>query len=184
MLPVVGEWRLSLLRVVAVFYNFPAAAIEAIIVVSQCTEILLRTALAFINSLAFYFSTMLRLNTFLRQTLAGVLFSREGRHGHWSCSTWASSKSFRNNSCSALSCEGGRSERWWKSALHALPALCRRSLSVCVTVLALSAQSSNSGSRGSTIMTVCGCIRKLLSTLLTVTGYSTQVLGIIWDLSS
>lgn len=183
MVPVVGEWRLYLLRAVAVFCNYSATAIEAIVVVSQCTEMLLRIALAFINSLAFYFSTMLRLNTFLRQTLAGVLFSREGRHGHWSCSTWASSKSFRNNSCSPLSCEGGRTVRWLKSVLHAVPALCRCSLSVCVTILALSAQSSNSGPTGS-IMTLCGCIRPLLSTLLTVTVYSTQVLGIIWDLSS
>lgn len=170
MLPVVGEWRLYLLRVVAVFCNYSAAALEAVVVVSQCNEILLRIALAFTNSLAFYLSTMLKLNKFLRpMLLAGVLFSREGLdpHRHSSCSTWASSKTFRDNSCSPLCCGGGRTARWLKSALHAVPALRRHSQFALTTV-----------------MTLCGCIRPLLSTLQTVTGYSAQVLGIIWDLSS
>lgn len=184
MLLVIGEWRLYLFRAVAIFCNYSAAALEAIIVVSQCNEILLKIALAFTNSLAFYLSTMLRLNTSLRLMLAGVLFSQDGQHGHSSCSTWASSKTLRNSSCSLLCYGGGRTVSHSESVLHAVPALCRCSMSVCMTILALLTQCNNFRPRVSAIMTLCGCMRPLLSTLQTVTGYSAQVLGIIWDLSS
>lgn len=127
-LPAVGEWRLSLFRAVAVLSNLSAAALEGVVVVSQCNEILLSIALAFTNSLALYISTMLRLNAFLRRTLAGVLSSREelDRQGHPSCSTWPSSQSSRGSS----SC----SVRWLKSVLCAVPALCRCSRSICMTL--------------------------------------------------
>lgn len=194
MLPVVGEWRLCLLGAAAVFCNYSAAALEALVVVSQCNEILLRVALAFTNGLALYLSTMLRLNAFLRLTLAGALSSPEelDRHGRSSCSTWPPSRPFRNGSRSPLCCGGGRTAKWFKwvqSALHAVPALCRCSLSVCKTIstltcAALSALCSDFRPSVSTVLTLCGCIRPLLSTLHTVTGYSTQVLGVVWDLSS
>lgn len=197
MLPAVGEWRLSLFRAVDVFCNYSAAAFETIAVISQCNEILLRVALAFTNSLSFYLSTMLRLNSFLRRTLAGVLFSREelDQHGYSSCSGWPSSQTFRNNRSSPLCCRGERPARWLKSvqsALNALPGLCRRSRSVCVTMLALFHVApsalltlcSDLRPSVSTIMTLCGFIRSLLSTLQTVTGYSTKIVGIIWDLPS
>lgn len=127
-LPAVGEWRLSLFRAFAVLSNLSAAALEGVVVVSQCNEILLSIALAFTNSLALYISTMLRLNAFLRRTLAGVLSSREelDRQGHPSCSTWPPSQSSRSSSCSV---------RWFKSVLCAVPALCRCSRSVCMTLI-------------------------------------------------
>lgn len=196
MLPMVGEWRLFLLRAMAVFCNYSAAACEAIVVVSQCNEILLRLALAFTSSLSFYLSTMLRLNALLKLMLAGVLFSQDelNQRGHFSCSTWPSSRAFRN-SRSPLCCGGGRSVKWNKSIralVHAVPAICQWSWSVCVTILALvqaalsalSALCRNFRLTVSTIMTLCGCIRPILFTLQTVTGYSTQALSIVWDLSS
>lgn len=190
MLPAVRGRRLSLLRAVAVFRNYSAAALETVVAVSRCNEIFLRAALAFTNALAFYLSTMLWLNAFLRLTLAGVLSSREeldGR-GDSGLSSWPSSRTFRNNSCSPVCC-GGRTAKWLKLAL---PAFCRCSLSVCVTVLALVHVAlsalftlcSDFRPSVSTVLTLCGCIRPLLSTLQTVTTYSTQILGIIWDLSS
>lgn len=191
MLPAVVEWRLRLLGAAAVFCNYSAAALEAVVVVSQCNEILLRVALAFTNSLALYLSTMLRLNAILRLTLAGVLFSRGelGQHGRSSCSTRPPSQTFRNDSRSPLCCGGERTAERLKWVRSALPALCRCSLSVCKTIsafirAALSALCSDFRPSVSTILTLCGCIRPLLSTLHTVTGYSTQVLGVIWDLSS
>lgn len=198
MLPMVGEWRLSLFRAMAVFCNYSAVACEAIVVVSQCNEILLKTALAFTSSLTFYLSAMLRLNTFLSLTLAGVLFSREEleRRGRFCCSTWPSSQTIRNNSCSPLLFCGGEGVVNWlkfaQSVLHAMPVLCKCSLSVCVTTLALthvalsglSALCKNFRLTVSTIMTSCGCIKPILLTLQSVTSYSTQALGIVWDLSS
>ncbi|KAI9527729.1 hypothetical protein NQZ68_027819 [Dissostichus eleginoides] len=93
MLFVVGEWRTFFISAVASFRNYSAAALEDIIVVSQCSEILLKVALAFSNSLPFYLSTLLSLNAFLRLTLAGVVLSRrrQDQHGRSSCSTWAPS---------------------------------------------------------------------------------------------
>ena len=127
-LPAVREWRLSLFRAVAVLSNLSAAALEAVVLVSQCNEILLSIALVFTNSLALYISTMLRLNAFLRRTLAGVLSSREqlDQQGHPSCSTWPSSQSSRSSSCSV---------RWLKSVLRAVPALCHRTWSICMTLI-------------------------------------------------
>lgn len=190
MLPVVGRWRLPLLKAMAVFCNYSTAACEAIVVISQCNEILLTTALALTNSVAFYLSTMLRLNTFLRLTLAGALFSREelDQRRHSSCSTWPSSRTFGQNGCSPLCWGEGTSVERVKSvqsALRAVPTLCRCARSVCAAVLALvhvvlSLLCGNVRPTVSSIVTICGCIRPALLTLLTVTGYSTQLL----DLSS
>ncbi|KAK5871553.1 hypothetical protein PBY51_004430 [Eleginops maclovinus] len=166
MLLVVGEWRSFPFRWVAMFRNSSVAALEHIIVVNQCIEILLRVALAFTNSLAIYLSILLKLNAFLRLGLAGVLDGRD-QHGRSSCSTWASSKTFSNTSC-CLCSGGGSAVLWLKSALHAVPALCRRSRSVSMTLLALAPQRSNL--RPSAIMALCGCIKSLL------TGYSAKVL--------
>lgn len=165
-LPVVGKWRLPLFKAVSAFCNYSAAALEAIVVVSQCSEILLSVALAFTRSLAFYLSTMLRLTAFLRLTLAGALHSREelDQRGRRGCSTWPSF-----DSCGGGG--GGRTARYL--VLHGVPALCRCSTSVCKTLLSLCSDSTPGGS-----------IRPLLSTLQTATSYSTQVLGIIWDLAS
>lgn len=197
MLAVAGEWRPSLSRAVAVFCTSSAAALEAIIVLNDCNEILLNIALGFTKSLVFCLSTMLRLNAFLRLTLAGVLLSHEepDQHGHSLCFPWSSSQTFTTNSCTPLRCGGGRPANRLKSVrslLLAVPAVCRCSLSVCKTILtlinvaqsALSALCRNSRNGVSTIMTLCGCIRPLVSTLQIVTGYSTQVLGIVWDVSS
>lgn len=190
-LPVVRKWRLYLLRATAIFCNYSAAVLEAIVVVSQCNEILLKIALAFTNSFAFYLSTMLRLNAFLRLMLAGVLPSREemDQHGQLNCSTWPSSRTFRYSSCSPLCCAEGTSGKSVQSLLHAVLALCRRSPSICMTVIRLAPSAvppprSNITSTVSTIVTLCRCIRPVLSTLQTLTVNSTQVLGIVWDLSS
>lgn len=138
MLPVDGEWRLPLFRAVAVLCNYSAAALEAIVVVSQCNEIFLSIALAFTNSFALYLSAMLRLNVLLRRTLAGVLFSHDELDQRSSCATWPSSQTSGHNGFSPLCCGGGGgSVRWLKSALRGVPALCRCSLSVCMTVLEL-----------------------------------------------
>lgn len=190
----VGEWREPLFRAMAIVCNCSAATLKAIVVVSRCNEILLSITLAFTHSLAFYLSTMLRLNALLRLTLAGVLSSHEELLDRPStnCSTWPSSQTSRHSSCSPLCCGGGGSVRWSKSALRAVPALCRCSLSVCIAVLTLTHVAlsallslwSDFRPSVSTIRTLCGCIRPLLSTLQTVTGYSTKVLGIVWDMSS
>lgn len=136
MLPVVIKWRLPLFRAVSALRNYSAAALEAIFVVSQCSEILLNIALALTTSLAFYLSTMLRLNALLRLTLAGVLHSREelDQRGRRSCSTWPSYDSC-SHLCGGGGGAGGRTARCL--VLHGVPALCRCSLSVCKTLLSL-----------------------------------------------
>lgn len=184
MLPAVGEWRLPLFRAMAVVCNCSAATLKAIVVVSRCNEILLSITLSFTHSLAFYLSTMLRLNALLRLTLAGVLSSQEELLDRPStnCSTWPSTQTSRHSSC----------VRWSKSALRAMPAICRCSLSVFMAVLTLTHVALSAlltlwrdfRPSVSTIRSLCGCIRPLLSTLQTVTGYSTKVLGIVWDMSS
>lgn len=181
---VVGAWRLFLLRATSVLCNYPAAVCEAIVVVSEYNEILLKAALAFTNSLAFYLSVLLRLNAFLRRTLAGVLFSREDldQHGRSSCSTWPSSPALRNNSCSPLLCGGRRSALWLKSVqavLSAVPKLCRRSWSVCVAIsdvihVAASVLSALGRPSVSTITAVCGCLRTVVTVF--------QALGVAGDL--
>ncbi len=120
-LPGVGEWSVPLFGAAAAFCNYSAAVLKAVIVVSQCNEILLSTALAFTNSLAFYLSTMLRLNAFFRLTLAGVIFSREELHQRGLTQTC---RTCRSSSCSCLCCAGGRTVSWLKSALHAVSAIC------------------------------------------------------------
>lgn len=190
MLFLVRKWKLHLLLSMAVFCNYAAAALEAIVVVSQCNEILLKIALAFTNGLSFYLSTMLKLNAFFRLTLAGVLPSCDklDRQGQLSCSTWPLSQTFRQSSCSPVCGGGSTSVKPFLSLLHAVPALCRHSLSVCMTVIHLAPSSlphlaSFITSTVSTIVTLRGCIRPVQSMLLTLTVYSTQVLGIVWDLS-
>ncbi len=180
-LPAAGERRRPLFGVVAVFCNYLAAALKAIIVVSQCSEILLSVALAFTKSLAFYLSTMLRLNALFRITLTGVFSPEElHRHGH--------SQTSRNWSCSSLCGGGGRTMTWLKLVLRAVPALGCCS-SVCVTLIQMALSALSSLCREfrpsiSAILTLCGCIRALLSTLQTVIGVSTQVTGIVCDVLS
>lgn len=187
MLFAVAAWRLFL-RAAAAFYVPSAAALEAIFVFSQYNDILLRMALAFTNILSFYLLTMLRLNSFLGLTLAGVLFSREEleqQRRHSVCSTWASSRTDRN-SCTLLCCGEQRPVTWLKPVLRAVPALCRCSRSVCMSILALSTYCCIFRPSGSTVRTLCAFIRPLLnlSILQTLTAYSALVLGIVWDLSS
>ncbi|TNN55581.1 hypothetical protein EYF80_034178 [Liparis tanakae] len=183
---VLGAWRLHLLSAVAILCNYSVAALEALVVVSHCNEILLRIALAFTKSVAFYLSSMLRLNAFLRLTLAGVLSSRGGpdRRRHSTCSTCASSNTVGNDSSSPSCSGGGRAARWLTSALHATPALCRCSRSVGAVVSSMSAWRGRFSSTVSTLRTLCRCVRPLLSTFQVGIGYSAQVLGIVWDLSS
>lgn len=193
MLPVVREWGLSLSRAAAVICGYSAAALEAIVVVSQCSEILLSVALLFTNSLAFYLSAMLRLNASVRSTLAGLLFSLEEgyKHGH-SSSTWLSSHTSRNSSCSSQSWGGrGRGRRraakCLKMMLKTVPAIWRRSLFICTSIAALFTSSplcSDFRPGNTTMNTLCGCTSRFLSALQTVTSISTQVLGIVWDLST
>jgi len=138
----VADWRRFLLGAAATFSHYSAAACEAIILISLSNEILLKAALVFTKSLALYLSIMLKLNAFLRLTMAGVLSSLEDsdRGACSSCSTWPSSQRPGNNSCSSLCCGGRRAVRWWKSvqaAMCVLPAICQHSLSVCVTILFL-----------------------------------------------
>lgn len=178
-----GAWRLHVLSAVAILRNYSVAALEALVVVSRCNEILLRIALAFTRSIAFYLSSMLRLNAFLRLTLAGVLFSRGGPDQPRR-SACASSKTARNNSSSPLCFGGGPAARWLTAALHATPALCRCSRAVGAAVSSLSTWRGRVSSTVSTVRTLCRCIRPLLSTFRVGIGYSAQVLGIVWDLSS
>lgn len=166
-------------------------AAAAIFVVSQCSEIFLSVALAFTNSFALCLSALLRLNALLRRTLAGVLFSQVELDRRSGCATWPPSQT---HGCAPLCCGGGGgggSVRWLKSALRGVPALCRCSLSVCVTVLelvhvalsVLLTPTRDFRPSVATIMLLCGCVRPLLSTLHTVTGYSAKILGTVWDVS-
>lgn len=185
-----GAWRPPLATAIAVFCSYSAAALEAIFVVSQCSEIFLSIALAFTNTFALYLSALLRLNALLRRTLAGVLFSQVELDRRSGCSARPSSQT---HGCSPLCCGGGGegSVRWLKSALRGVPALCRCSLSVCMTVLelvhvalsVLLTPSSDFRPSVATILLLCGCVRPLLSTLHTVTGYSAKILGVVWDAS-
>lgn len=160
MLPVVRQWRLLLSRA--------AAALETIVMVSQCSETLLSTALVSTNGLAFCLSVMLRLNASVRSTLARLLISLEERdkHGHSSCSTWLSSHTFRRSSCS---CQrgGGRAARSLKIMLKTVPAICRHSLSTCISIMTLihaalftsEALCSDFRSGDPTMKILHGCIR-------------------------
>lgn len=182
-LPGVGEWSVPLFGAAAAFCNYSAAVLKAVIVVSQCNEILLSTALAFTNSLAFYLSTMLRLNAFFRLTLTGVIFSQEELHQRGPTQTC------RSSSRSPLCCVGGRTVSRLKSALHAVSAICCCLLSVCMALIhvapmALSTLCRDFRPRVSTIRTLCGCTRALLSTLQTVTGFCTRILKTVCSVLS
>lgn len=142
-LPMLGQWRLLLLKAVVTFHNYSTAACEAAVVVSFCNEILLRAALAFTRSLTLYLSVLLKLNTFIRQKLAGVLLAREDLDQHACsscCSTWPPSHTLRNYGCPPSGCGGRRSAeplKPIKAVLLVLPALCRFSLSLCLMSFAL-----------------------------------------------
>lgn len=181
----VGLWRLHLLTAVAIFCNYSRAALEATAVATQCNDVLLRIALAVTKCTALCLSTMLRLNAFLGQTLAGVLFSREAvdQRRHSICSTCESSETFGNQRSCLLCRGGGKTVLWLKSALHAGYALCGCLQCVSKAIVALLRWCSTFRPSVSTIMTLCGLIRSLLSTCQTVTGYATQVLDIFGDQS-
>lgn len=190
-LPVVRDCRLGLLRAAALFCSCSTATFEAAVVVSLCTETLLKAALALTHTVAFSLSTMLRLNAFLRLTLACVLPSQEklNPHGHLSSSTWPSSQTF--SILSLLCCGGRMSMNWFMSVQSVLPALCQGLLTVCPTVSALIHLASTALSplcrhirtAVTSIVILCGCVRLLISALKTLTVYSAKVLCIVWDLS-
>lgn len=177
MLPVVGGWRLPLLRAVAVFCTCSTAACEAIVVISQCAEILLRSALALTNSVSLYLSTMLRLNALLRLALAGALFAREepDQRRRSSCSTRPLSHTFGESCCSPLCWGEGASVERLRSVLHAVPTACRSARSACAATLALvhvvaSLLCGDFRPTVSTMLTLCSCVRPVLFTLLS--GYT------------
>lgn len=169
-----GGWRLFLLRAVAVFGNYPRAACEAIVVVTEWSEVFLKIALVCTSSLTLYLSTLLKLNVLLRLMLAGVLYSREDR---FRCSS--------PRACSSAGCcgGGGRCGKTWlrtmQSVLRVVSALCHCVPCVCESVLdllhvappALSALSTSFRLTVSTVMTLCGCIRPVLLTLQTVSDW-------------
>lgn len=174
-----------MLRAMAIFSNYTAAACKAIIVVSVCNEILLKTALVLTNNLAAYLSVMLKLNAFPRLMLAGVLSSQEvlDHQVFSSCSTWPSSQTSRNNSCSCLCCGGRRAVQRLKSVqavLCILPAIFQHSLLVCVTTLAiihfalsvLTALYSNTRSIVSTLIVLGVCARPSVSIFQTLGNVS------------
>lgn len=139
---ILSKWRLFFLRAMAVFCNYSEAVCEAIIVVSSCNEILLKAALVLTKNVAAYLSVMLKLNAFLRMMLAGVLSSQVVLDQRLiaSCSTWPSSQTSRNNSCSSLCFGGRRAMQGLKSVqavLCVFPAIFQHSVSVCVTILAV-----------------------------------------------
>ncbi|KAM3610260.1 uncharacterized protein V6R79_001505 [Siganus canaliculatus] len=184
MLPAGEPRRSPFLRAAAFFCDSSAAVLEAVLLLSRCGELLLSMALALAHAFTIYLSAMLRLNTFLRLWLAGVLLSHDEAQQRWSCSTWPSSQPCRQSSSCPLRCGGGGALSWGRLALHTVPALCRCSLSVCVTLwtvihVAPSALSTLcSDFRPSvSIWTFCGSIRPLLSSLHT--DFFPLLLGIV-----
>ncbi|KAK2902280.1 hypothetical protein Q8A73_012026 [Channa argus] len=137
---------------------------------------------------AFYLSTLLRLNAFLRLTLSGLRFSQEDvdQRRHSCCPTWPPSRNSVDDVCSPL-CWGGETSvervKFVQSILPAVPTLCRSARSVCATILAVilvapSVLCVSFRPSVSTVVMVCGGIRSVLFTLLTVTGYCTQLLDL------
>lgn len=177
--PMLSEWTLPLFKAVLVFCNYSAAAVEAMVVLSCCNEVLLSVALAFTNILACSLSVMLRLNIIFRLMLTAVLTSQEKLPRGTDFSS-PSSQVSRLDGCSPLCCGAGRSWWRWKPTLCVVPALCLCSLSVWktglaiihVAVSALLTLCSSSWPSVYTVLTLCGCIAPLLSTLPTATGYS------------
>ncbi|KAK2837465.1 hypothetical protein Q5P01_014677 [Channa striata] len=147
---------------------------------------------------AFYLSALLRLNAFLRLTLSGVSGARRppreeedvdvDQRRHSCCSTRPRplSRTSGDDVCSPV-CWGGDTGaervKLVRLVLPVVPTLCRGAVSVCSTVVALihvapSVLCANLRPGVSTAVTVCGCIRPVLFTVLTVTGYCTQLLDL------
>lgn len=175
MFNMLGGWRLFLSRAVAVFSNYSRAACEAIVVVTEWSEVFLKVALVCTSSLTVYLSILLKLNVLLRLMAAGVLYSREDG---FRCSS--------PRACSSARCcgaGGGRCGKTWlrtmQSVLRVVSALCQCVTCVCESVLdllhvapsALSALSRSFRLTVCTVMTLCGCIRPVLLTLQTVTDW-------------
>lgn len=139
----IGELRRFWLRLMADFYNYSTAASEAIIIMSMCSEMFLKTALILTNSLAFNLKIMLKLNAFLRLALTGELLppkSLDQSGGSGQSARLSSEKTVWNSSLSLVWDEGRRAVPWLKSVLvvlRVLPTICRHSLCVSVTILAL-----------------------------------------------
>lgn len=121
----------------AVVCNYSVAVCEAVFALSVCGELILKTALVLIHILATCLSVLLKLNTFLKVTLAGVIFSRgdSDQRDCANCSTWPSAEN--SDSCSLL-CRKKRAIQRLQSlqtALHVLPAIYQHLLHVSVTIL-------------------------------------------------
>ncbi|MED6233353.1 hypothetical protein ATANTOWER_010587 [Ataeniobius toweri] len=96
------------------FYSCSEAAYEDIIIMSMCSEIVLKTALILTNSLAFQLKIMLKLNALLRVVLTGQLLPPKDfdQCGCSRWSTWLSSKTIWNNSLSLVCGEGRGAVQW------------------------------------------------------------------------
>lgn len=176
-LPVLGQWRLFLLKATTTFHNYSTSACEAIIVVSFCNEILLKTALAVNRNVAFYLSVMLQLNTIVRRRLAGVLLSREDldQRDCSSCSTWPSLHTF---SFPPFRCGGRRSAerlKATKAVLRVVPALCRLSLSLCTMSFALIHVAA------SVLPSLCSRVRLCMSTVRALCGTISPLVSVFLD---
>lgn len=126
-----SEWRLKAMAAVC---DCSVSVCEAVFALSVCGELLLKTALVLVHILAVYLSVLLKLNAFLKVTLAGVIFPR-GSSDQTDCSMWISSEN--SDSCSFLG-RKKRAVRWLQTlqaALYVLPAVCQHLLRVSVTVL-------------------------------------------------
>lgn len=172
-LPAAGEHSLPFYKAVAALCDCSAAALEAVVVLTRCNEVLLSSALAFTNAVSVGLSGLLRLNSLLGRMLAAVL---------WSCRP-AGPGSERGGSSAGTLRGWTVALSWLRAALHAAPRLWRCSLSVCTTLIHLAQLALSALQRGlrpgvSTVKTVCGCVRSLLSTLQTVTGLCSLGLGL------
>ena len=169
--PMMGEWRVVLQRSMTVLSGYSLAACQVIIAVCTFLEIFLETALDLTNIFALYLSVMLKMNVLIWLMLAGILLDQCGCS---SCSTWPSSQTSRNNSCSPLCGQRRAAQRLKsvKAVLCVLPTICQLSLSACVTILPLvhvalsilSALFSNFRPIISSITASWGSNRPLLST--------------------
>lgn len=135
--PMLSEWILPLFKAMLVFCNYSAAAVEAMVVVSCCNEVLLSVALAFTNIFACGLSVMLRLNIIFRLMLTAVLTSQEKLPRGMDFSSSPSSQVSKLDSRSPVCCGAGRGWWRWKPTLCVVPALCLCSLSVWKTGMAL-----------------------------------------------
>lgn len=167
---VVGEWSFPLLRARSFVCDYSKAAVRAMVVVSQHSELHLRATLALTNTLALYLSALLSLNAALRRALAAVVYSAEVPEVR---------------PAAFSTCP-------WRSVLLAVPELCRCLLAVCVAAAALLAVTlssllnvfTDSGAHTYPLLTVCDCVKTLLSTFHTVTVHYKNVLGTVCDFSN